>query len=307
MSYIYLLAGENLGLAEAELHGFLESQGVQENPERYDRLAETEAEPYQLKRLAFVHEVSEKVCELDGVGSSVDYSPEGSYAVRADILEGDEESKEVEKVLGNKMSSQDNEVDLENPDEVFKAYVTEGKIFLGRIVVEINRGLFEGRKNDNRAFSSPVSLDPVLARSLVNLSGLEAGKYVLDPFCGTGGILIEAGLCGIGVKGVDVQEEMVEGCRKNLEEYGIISYDVKKGDIAEIEEIADLDFSGVITDLPYGQASVKNGRPVEEFISFIEDFGGPVVFVYDEEELGDYTAEFSVYVHGSLTRYIFVE
>jgi len=49
---------------------------------------------------------------------------------------------------------------------------------------------------------------------MVNLSG--ARREVLDPFCGTGGVLIEAGLIGLEVYGFDIQQSMVEGCKEIL-------------------------------------------------------------------------------------------
>jgi hypothetical protein len=34
---------------------------------------------------------------------------------------------------------------------------------------------------------------------------------------------------------------------------------------------------------------------------------GKTVFMYNEEEVGCYEADFEIYVHGSLTRYLFVQ
>lgn len=308
MSYLYLLAGENLELAEAELEGFLESQEINEETERENRLAETDSEPGQLKRLALTHEVSRKITESSKLEDlDTDHSPEKSFAVRVENLSEEEiEGKEIEKTLGEKFSSEENSVELENPQTVIKAYVLEEKIILGEIVEDLNRGLFENRKNQNRPFSSPVSLDPVLARVLVNLSGIKPGDFLLDPFCGTGGILIEAGLCGAGVCGTDVKEEMVKGCRENLEEYGIISHDIRQGEAAESLEIFDQNFSTIITDPPYGKASKKTDSALEDFLQLLKNFEGRKVFMWNEEELGDHSAEFSVYIHKNLTRYIFI-
>ena len=308
MSYLYRLAGENLELAEAELEGFLRSQKIQENPVRSGRLAETNDEPSQLKRLALTHEVSRKICETDR-NLETDYIPESSFAVRAENLtEEDLDTREIEKDLGAHLSVEGNSVDLENPDTVVKAYVMQRKLVLGEVVEDINRGLFDGRKNQNRPFSSPISLDPVLARVLVNLSGVKPGEKLLDPFCGTGGLLIEAGLCGVGVYGADISEEMAEGCEKNLEEYGIISHSIRQGEISNVEEIFDdQNFDAIVTDLPYGKASKKTDSAVEDFLDLIEGFQGQAVFMYDEDELGDYSADFSVYIHKNLTRHIFIQ
>lgn len=299
MTYFYLLAGENLELAEAELQGFLKTRNI-DNSNRNGRLAYTEQHPDQLRRLAMTHEV---IREID----PEKFRPNGSYAVRAENLtENGFDKEEIESDIGEKISGLTNEVDLENPDTVVKVYNTEERLVIGKVVEDINRGLFKERSNEKRPFSSPISMDPILARVLVNLSEVSAGESVLDPFCGTGGVLIEAGLCGILPKGLDIQEKMVSGARENLENYGILNHDIKQGDISEVDNIFD-GYDVIITDLPYGKASQEENEAVDKFLELIEDFDGKTVFMYNEDSLEDYEADFEVYIHKSLTRYIFVQ
>lgn len=299
MTYFYLLAGENLELAEAELQGFLKTRNI-DNSNRNGRLAYTEQHPDRLRRLGMTHEV---IREID----PEKFRPNGSYAVRAENLTENEFNKEeIESDIGEKISGLTNEVDLENPDTVLKVYNTEERLVIGEVVEDINRGLFKERSNEKRPFSSPISMDPILARVLVNLSEVSAGESVLDPFCGTGGILIEAGLCGILPKGLDIQEKMVSGTQKNLENYGILNHDIKQGDISEVDDIFD-GYDVIITDLPYGKASQEENEAVDKFLELIEDFDGKTVFMYNEDSLEDYEADFEVYIHKSLTRYIFVQ
>ena len=299
MTYFYLLAGENLELAEAELQGFLKTRNI-DNSNRDGRLVHTEKHPDQLRRLGMTHEV---IREID----PEKFRPNGSYAVRAENLTENEFYKEeLESDIGEKISGLTNEVDLENPDKVVKVYNTVEGIVIGEVVEDINRGLFKERSNEKRPFSSPISMDPILARVLVNLSEVSAGESVLDPFCGTGGVLIEAGLCGILPKGLDIQEKMVSGTQKNLENYGILNHDIKQGDISEVDDIFD-GYDVIITDLPYGKASQEENEAVDKFLELIEDFDGKTVFMYNEDSLEDYEADFEVYIHKSLTRYIFVQ
>lgn len=299
MTYFYLLAGENLELAEAELQGFLKTRNI-DNSNRDGRLVHTEKHPDQLRRLGMTHEV---IREID----PEKFRPNGSYAVRAENLTENEFNKEeIESDIGERISGLTNEVDLENPDKVVKVYNTVEGIVIGEVVEDINRGLFKERSNEKRPFSSPISMDPILARVLVNLSEVSAGESVLDPFCGTGGVLIEAGLCGILPKGLDIQEKMVSGARKNLENYGILNHDIKQGDISEVDDIFD-GYDVIITDLPYGKASQEENEAVDKFLELIEDFDGKTVFMYNEDSLEDYEADFEVYIHKSLTRYIFVQ
>ena len=297
--YIYRLAGENLELAEAELDGFLNAVNVDETVSRKGRLAFTESHPDQLKRLALTHEVAEEI-------DPETFKPEGSYAVRVENLTGKKVEKEkLESELGEKLSTEKNKVKLENPETVIKVYITDNKKYYGQVIEDINRGLFQKRSNEKRPFSSPISMDPVLARVLGNLSEVSSGEQILDPFCGTGGILIEAGLCGIGVKGLDIQEEMVEGAKQNLKEYGILNYDIRESDISEVNEIYD-EYNAVISDLPYGKASKQENEAVEKFLKFIQNFEGKTVFMYNESSLGNYEADFEVYVHKNLTRHIYL-
>lgn len=298
MTYYYLLAGENLDLAEAELKAFLKTQDI-ENLNRKGRIAWTDRQPDQLRRLALTHEVIREI-------NPEEFRPNGSYAVRAENFCSDSfETGELESKVGEQISGLTNKVDLDDPDTVVKVYRTNNGLITGELIEDLPRNLFEKRSNEKRPFSSPISMDPVLARVLVNLSEVSAGESVLDPFCGTGGILIEAGLCGILPQGLDIQDKMVKGCQENLKNYGILNFDIQEGDVSESDEIFE-GYNAVISDLPYGKASKQENKAVEKFLEFIEDFDGKTVFMYNEASVGGYDADFEVYVHKNLTRHIFV-
>lgn len=65
-------------------------------------------------------------------------------------------------------------------------------------------------------------LPPKLAQILVNLAGVPAPSretreaIIYDPFCGTGTVLLEAGLLGYGVAGSDLNPAMVAAATQNL-------------------------------------------------------------------------------------------
>lgn len=299
--YVYRAAGENLELARSELEGFLQSQGMEPEVRQNGRLFFSDSEPMegQLKRLALFHEVGEVV-----EAGEVEF--EGSFRVDAVVLDGDHDSQELEQSYGEKLNEQGREVDLENPATVFTVYALGNEEKLVRRLVDIDRGLYEERSNEKRPFSSPVSLDPVLARVMVNLSGVKPGEFLLDPFCGTGGILIEAGLCGVGVKGLDIESEMVEGTRKNLEKYGILVHDLKEADFSESPQLFD-PVDAMVTDLPYGRSSPKEGE-LDGILEVAEKLcDGKLVFAYHEPGFGGLQHAHEVFVHGTLTRYIYVQ
>ncbi len=82
------------------------------------------------------------------------------------------------------------------------------------------------QRDFGRPFSDPKNgmLPPKVARMIVNIAkgalsktmGPEQSFIVLDPFCGTGTILVEALTMGCRVIGADISELAVERTRKNL-------------------------------------------------------------------------------------------
>jgi len=93
-------------------------------------------------------------------------------------------------------------------------------------------------------------MNPKLARCMVNLSRIKEGQLLLDPFCGTGGILIEAGLIGCKLVGCDIYWKMQNGTAINLDYYGITDYRTFHLDIRELKMYEKVD--SVVTDPPYG-------------------------------------------------------
>ena len=154
----------------------------------------------------------------------------------------------------------------------------------------------------------PVSVKPKLARALVNLSGVLKGK-IWDPFCGTGGILLEAALVGLKTEGTDLDPLMILAARQNFDHYKLEG----KFSIADAREIIK-DCDAIVTDPPYGRrASLKKAIIQDLYENFLEN-----VFPYVEtvilmapkglEFKSKYkiTFETEEYIHSSLTRKIMV-
>ncbi len=89
---------------------------------------------------------------------------------------------------------------------------------------------------------------PRMARTLVNIANVQPGDIVLDPFCGTGGLLIEAELLGMQTLGSDFDPFMIAGSRVNTQKT-----EVFLGDAASLP-IRDRSVDSVVTDFPYGQS-----------------------------------------------------
>lgn len=59
-------------------------------------------------------------------------------------------------------------------------------------------------------------LPPKLARMMINLAGLEQGSLIIDPFCGSGTVLLEALNMGYQVKGFDKEQSAINQVENNL-------------------------------------------------------------------------------------------
>ncbi|MCK4491900.1 MAG: methyltransferase, partial [Candidatus Altiarchaeales archaeon] len=231
----------------------------------------------------------------------------GSFAIRC-------RSKKVEEILGAGIKKRGMEVNLGNPGvEIICLQIEAGKYAVG-IDVPLKRD-FNQRRPHMRPYFHPTSLHPKMARLAVNLAKVKKGDVVLDPFCGTGGILIEAGLMGLEVKGLDIDGRMVDGCRRNLGFYGL-SGEIEERDALSLDEEGEVD--AIVTDLPYGRGSFLTERNLTEFYGrFMKSAGailkeGSYMVLIAPDDLSSEISEFEItgrfpwYVHKSLTRRIYV-
>jgi len=155
------------------------------------------------------------------------------------------EEKQLASYIWHKLSKP--KVNLENPKTLIELFFYKNKVYCGLLIYE-NKENFESRKSHLRPFPHPSSLNPKVARALVNISGIKENDVLLDPFCGTGGFLIEAGLMSIKIIGCDISKMMVKGCIKNLKHFHIKNYKIIGKNALQISE----KFDYVVTDLPYG-------------------------------------------------------
>ncbi len=108
------------------------------------------------------------------------------------------------------------------------------------------------KPNQRAIFGMP----PRLARMMVNLSSCQAGKTLLDPFCGVGTILQEALLEGAATVGIDANSWCVKAAEENLDwtarEYELQSADfrVLQGDIGRLAEKVGLETVNCIVSEP---------------------------------------------------------
>lgn len=289
MALLFELSGEHKDLPAQEALGAMEAEGarpvvtiqadgvlVVKGRGVGPRLA-----PILAKRLALTRRISELLytCgpkEVARKGKYIDITGK-TFCVRAHRIFGSvpkELIKATERDLGSVIWERNRvDVDLTHPKEVINVIFSD-KAYVGRVLAEAD-DRFDDRSASKRPFFSPISLHPKLARCMVNLARARRGEYMVDPFCGTGGILIEAGLMGARIIGGDLFRKMTWGTRKNLEAFGFKGTPLFQGDVGDIP--------GWVSDLRDGEGKrikVRAGAMDPPYGRATRTFGDPVAKIY---------------------------
>lgn len=285
--------------------------------------------------LAFTHRASDLLgttdADVDSAVALLEASTldrGGTVAVRARGVRATTavDTQAAERALGQVLVDRGFAVDLDDPEHVLTALFAgaddesaadpgeAGICALGWLAAETDRD-FADRQPTDRPFFQPGSMDPQLARALVNLVGAGPETTILDPMCGTGGILLEAGRVGATPISGDAQSKMTHGTRENLRELLDGQWHIYRGDAGRIPLTED-SIDGVVFDAPYGRQSKIEGELAElvaDALAEAHRVASRAVVVGDRPWAGTaervgWTVEstFERRVHGSLTRYIAV-
>jgi tRNA (guanine10-N2)-dimethyltransferase len=178
--------------------------------------------------------------------------------IDVDALQGEIGSL-IWQSLGGKV-----DVDLRKPDVLFLGVIDGERFFFGLHLASRERAGFTQRRSPLRPFFVPSAIHPKSARLMVNLSRAAPGDLFLDPFCGTGGLLLEAAEIGCVPIGVDINPMILAGCRENLEHY-LVAFNGVLGD-ARSPPFSPRAINAIATDPPYGRSSSTKGAKVRGLI-----------------------------------------
>ncbi len=261
------LSGEHPTLPRAEALAAMASERVEIRRATFGpnllRLDVTGPVERAAHRLGLAHVVCEELAsgDLDSIRAFASAQQLGgrTFRVRAHGLGVDLDPRGVEGPLGADFGKT-GRVDLDAPQIDYRVLLDE-EFVLGRVLHRVDRSRLEATKVANRPFSLPISLHPKFARALVNLARVPMAGIVLDPFCGTGGVLLEAMQLGLRGVGLDRERGMVLGTRTSLH----------PGDRAPDLAVADAghpplragSVHGIATDPPYGRAASTRGEAID--------------------------------------------
>lgn len=336
----FLLSGEHETLPVSELKAILEAEGYAfKSLEKLDQLLGLEANLNCVEavkcRAAFTRlcglelftckaETSKIVQTTSSTSLNEVLREKESFAVRvkhvknhASKIDGMNLERKLGRVILNKTTK--TKVKLKNPDKTFTGILTDEKFIFGIKLAEIPPKPFVERRPKKKPFFHPSAMQAKLARCMVNLAKPKAEELLLDPFCGTGSMLIEATLIGCRVLGVDIQRRMVKGTLQNLAYFNIKPEGAIRADARNLP-IAKVDC--VVTDPPYGRSATTIKRTTKQIVEEV------LISVHDMLEKGrrvcmaapktlnigrigtalgyKHLESHFVYVHRSLTREIAV-
>ncbi|MHA2025826.1 MAG: TRM11 family SAM-dependent methyltransferase [Candidatus Thorarchaeota archaeon] len=154
------------------------------------------------------------------------------------------------------------------PNAEVLAVFSEKKLYIARTRVVYDSMLQQYRDESRPFVSAEISTSPKLCRSLLNLAGARPGDTVLDPFCGTGTLLMEAAILGMKCIGIDIDSDQVQGARSNMKwlskDLGEkLDYDIFRGDSRELSSLVKKQVDTVAFEPVLGPI-YKKVPPVEE-------------------------------------------
>ncbi|HEX9816075.1 MAG TPA: THUMP domain-containing protein, partial [Candidatus Thermoplasmatota archaeon] len=277
MQVLMWLSGEHPTMPRAEaIAAFLAesptSKVIQERPRLL--LVESGASADDTRRivarLGLVHDASEFLFGTEWEPATLQRAAAASrlprgirFAVRADRLgQSGPRRTTVEKDVGGALMLE-RQVDLKKPDTMVRCFIDGDYVWTGKQIWARDPKESEARHVKHRPIGSPVSLPPKTARALLNLAMVPNRGTVYDPFCGTGGVLLEGASMGFRVIGSDLDRHMVTASKANLAHYRLSATDVFRADVGdapnELVERGLPKVDAVVTDLPYGR-SASSGK-----------------------------------------------
>lgn len=157
--------------------------------------------------------------------------------------------------------------------------------------MDINELIKQGTYQRNyRLCTLQSSLNPAIAYAMNFLAGLDEKDRILDPFCGSGTILIERQLLKPAIcVGVDIDPRALDCAKQNIKAAGV-EIELRHGNIID-KKFPNGYFTKIISNLPYGIHSGSREKNITLY-RFLADkattwlkIGGQAVFITNAKSL----------------------
>jgi len=187
----------------------------------------------------------------------------GSFAVNLHHAKGVSAKQVADRVAHH---LDDVQVNLRKPDTPIALFFVDDVVICGKFLWA-NKEKFQDRRPHLRKHHRPVACHPRIGRAMLNLTGAPKGARVLDPFCGTGTLLIEAALLGLHPAGSDASKDMIAAAKGNCDE-AQLECELNVRDATHLYAPEKY----VVADLPYGRGSGKKStKELEElYVAFLD-------------------------------------
>ncbi|XP_065844049.1 tRNA (guanine(10)-N2)-methyltransferase homolog [Oscarella lobularis] len=196
-------------------------------------------------------------------------------------------------------------VNLRRPDHTFCLFLDYGtdsttpaqpyRLFFGREISMSSRHLLDSYSIKKRRYIGNTSMDTTLSFLMANQAKVKPGQLVLDPFVGTGSVLIACACYGAHVVGADIDRKILHGWGKtsraagpktrgpndnlymSMKQYGLEAryVDVLTADAARPAwtQRSPL-FDAIVTDPPYGvrEGSKKIGSKKSQINTVADEY-----------------------------------
>ena len=168
-----------------------------------------------------------------------------------------------------------------------------------------------------RPIKMPYTLKSDMARAAINMLKLKEG-IILDPFCGIGGILLEATDMGFEIIGNDISWNDLKYFKKNFDHYYPKTSYIRILADSKTQFLKENTVDAIVTDIPYGKCSRKLGTDLyEKFLQSAKQYLKPnkrLVIIYANFtqfkplalKYFDEVVEIEEYINKSMTRHILV-
>lgn len=327
---VFVLSGEELTIPEAEIRALVQAY----SPEERVTVLARRIVFSSLDREYIVNKIAKRAayCRFGGIFLSQaehwedltdDLSSNVMDSTKSFVVSSETLDRETVREIGGKMKILTGaRVSLDEPEFVFDAEEIEGGYILAVSSQGFKKFSWRLRRPRARKFFLPSAIYPKLACLLVNLSRVREGELFLDPFCGTGSLLIEASLMDIRVIGIDATKWIARGALLNLR-----GLDADFDGVFRCDSTSELPFvnsiDAISTDVPYGRASSTKGKDTVSIMSEFAEQASRILsrnrkprfcvvmhpshveFAFDTKKFELLERHF-IYVHRNLTRAVSV-